>query len=43
MLDETTNEDRDETATPDEQVDFYDPWQQAFREELTRRQQEFEF
>nr|CAD6436987.1 hypothetical protein REQ54_04169 [Rhizobium sp. Q54] len=43
MQDQVAYEDRDETANPDDQVEFYDPWQQAFHEDLKRRQNEFDF
>jgi hypothetical protein len=42
--DKTAQEKKDlDLAVADENIEFFDPWQQAFKEESSRRKQEFEF
>jgi len=43
MQDARKTDDREEATKAEKQIDFYDPWQQAFREEMNRRQNEFDF
>ncbi|WP_268871324.1 hypothetical protein [Pseudorhizobium marinum] len=43
MQNEAQREDGDETVGPDKETELFDPWQQAFSEELKRQQQEFDF
>lgn len=43
MQNEAQREDGDETAGPHQETELFDPWQQAFSEELKRQQQEFDF
>lgn len=42
MQDERNTDDREEAPSP-KKIDYYDPWQQAFREEMKRRQDKFDF
>lgn len=43
MQDEHKRDDLDETTVPDQEAELFDPWQQAFSEDLKRQQNEFEF
>ncbi len=43
MQEEAKKQEQDAERVLDENVEFYDPWQQSFSEDFKRRQQEFEF
>lgn len=43
MQEEQKRDDVNETTVPEPEAEFFDPWQQAFSEDLKRQQQEFEY